>query len=303
MEEAVFLNPRRRPAVIAVTKPTTVSTIGDVILGKRRKVEVHEGYRSARNRRKITRKRRKGKRFTRATLSQSSVVLDTSNPTPNLVPVTTQRILRTLPGLKRPREGEIVPTAQVLLPKRLKTQQRSKKSETKLQVSMPISVRGKLRRVRSTVKVRPVVHTGPGIGVRTIDVEFPGTTSDTNPQILQDIVEAPLPGFIKPAKSVSFNSAVEVINPENVPLPLDSEWDTVEMARPFKGRQYRRVKKFFGPANTVVPMAVYHPTIRHSRSLPPRIITAPQVVYHPTVTPAIPSIRQQFVKRTDVVAI
>lgn len=308
MEEAVFLNPRRRPAVIPVISSTAATPYTEVVVGKRKRGRADEGRPAIRSRRKTPlrtpRTWRRGYNLRPLKRRPASIPLDKSNPTPAYTPVTPQQPLPSIAGVKRLREGEVVPTAQILLPKRARTYRRSQRSQRNLQVNLPVAVNGRVKRVRSTVKIRPVTETGPGVGVRTVDVEIPG--SAPSPEMLQDLVDVTLPS-LKPRKSVSFNPVVRVMDPSAIPLPLDPEWDNVDLVRaalPPRNRRYvRRGRKNYPPANAVMPAAIYHPTIKHPRSLPPRIVTIPKVVYHPSMTPAVASVMKRFPRRTDIVAI
>lgn len=95
--------------------------------------------------------------------------LDEGNPTPSLKPVTLQQVLPALApseekrGLKR-ESGDLAPTVQLMVPKR----QRLEDVLEKMTVEPGLE---------PEVRVRPIKQVAPGLGVQTVDVQIPTTSS------------------------------------------------------------------------------------------------------------------------------
>lgn len=117
-----------------------------------------------------------------------AVVLDASNPTPSMQPITPQIPLQTR-GIKR--EGDAVPTLEVLAPKKRKAGERedlfavtpgsaavlpSRAVSTSVkrarQVKMEVDEEKKPVTIED-IKVRDVKRVAPGLGVQTIDFKVP----------------------------------------------------------------------------------------------------------------------------------
>ncbi|WP_144349919.1 hypothetical protein, partial [Serratia marcescens] len=160
------------------------------------------------------------------------------------------------PALEAVTEQAIVPmntgdemvqaTAQVLQTKRGRVTERSERAESNIPVEVPIA---EGRRVRGALKVRPIKRVAPGIGVRTVDLEIPLRESVTN-----------------------------------VSIPSEYERMETTVTRSVRRQPVRRTQKTYKPANSIIPAAVYHPSIQHHRALPKKERIIPVVRYHPSIT-------------------
>lgn len=200
------------------------------------------------------------------------VPLDTYNPTPNMRPATPQQVLAV--GRKR----GLHPTVEVLTPKRYRVDSRAERSESNVQVSVPLE--GGPGMLRANLKVRPVKRVAPGLGIRTVDVELPSQTAAA--AALGDLVSStPVVSVATRAEPVFAPPAAEVIT------PVAESYGTELMdTAPVTGDvivQRRRRPRSYKPVSAVIPEAVYHPTIVHERALPRRVRTVPAVTYHPSI--------------------
>ncbi|AGK27171.1 pV [Simian mastadenovirus C] len=97
-----------------------------------------------------------------------AVALDEGNPTPSLKPVTLQQVLpvsastESKRGIKR--ELDLQPTLQLMVPKRQKLEE--------VLENMKVDPT-----VEPDVKVRPIKEVAPGLGVQTVDIQIPVSSS------------------------------------------------------------------------------------------------------------------------------
>lgn len=225
-------------------------------------------------------------RYGKRSKAEAAVVLDTSNPTPSLQPVTPQMpIVPTASATKR----SAVPTVEVLAPKK----RRFTESSDQLAVDMitetstvppgtavllparavkqarrrlPVAVEAKKSEpmVVEEVKVRDVKPVAPGIGVQTIDFKVPVDAPKPPVSIIEqmDISSAP-------AKKVAYGPANKIIP---VAWQHPSQMGFPKYVRPKRRRRVVRRSKSTG-------RFVAAPRKRAPR----RRIVLPAVRYHPSL--------------------
>ncbi|ALE15301.1 pV [bottlenose dolphin adenovirus 2] len=208
----------------------------------------------------------------RARHTEPAMLMDNSNPTPSMQPITPQIPVPPSHGVKR--EGEVVPTVQVLAPKKRRVEQ-STHLEDFMEVTPGSAVVLPSRAVRAPkrqrdgvvfadtkrvkvevdedkkpvkiedIKIRDVKKVAPGIGVQTIDFKV-GLESPKKMEI--DVVE---------------EKTKKVIYPVYRQHP--SQMGFSKYVRPKRQYKKRKTKKATKKSRTTLPTVRYHPSITTKR--------------------------------------
>ncbi|QHR77497.1 V [Squirrel monkey adenovirus] len=193
-------------------------------------------------------------------LEDLMIPLDESNSTPSLKPATVQQVLPVSTiaerkrGVKRERLDDLQPTVQLMVPKRRKIQDMLE------DVIMDPAE-------EPAVKIRPIKQVAPGIGVQTVDVEIPVkkarkraaapviTLDDVDmapaSASVQEVGTDPMPPPPTPVAPLVATASVGT----QTPASTAHAWNQapVQPARRRRGR--------YGPASSVMPNYLLHPSI------------------------------------------
>ena len=172
--------------------------------------------------------------------------LDEGNPTPSLKPVTLQQVLPALApseekrGLKR-ESGDLAPTVQLMVPKR----QRLEDVLEKMTVEPGLE---------PEVRVRPIKQVAPGLGVQTVDVQIP-TTSSTSIATATEGMETQTSPVASAVADAAVQAAAAAASKTSTEVQTDP-W----MFRVSAPRRPRRSRKY-GTASALLPEYALHPSI------------------------------------------
>ncbi|ALE30430.1 V [Simian adenovirus 19] len=165
-----------------------------------------------------------GKRSRRENVA---LALDEGNPTPSLKAVTLQQVLpvsvstESKRGMKR--ELDLQPTLQLMVPKRQKLEE--------VLENMKVDPT-----VEPDVKVRPIKEVAPGLGVQTVDIQIPVSSSPAAVEAMETQTETPAPATRE--------------------IALQTEpW--YEYATPLRSRRPRR----YAATSALMPEYALHPSI------------------------------------------
>lgn len=168
-----------------------------------------------------------------------AVALDNSNPTPSLKPVTLQQVLPvSVSGRKAVKReaGSLQPTMQLLVPKRQKLEDVLDLLKTDPDV-------------KPDVKIRPIKEVAPGMGVQTVDIQIPVSSAAQAVQAME--TEAVNSAATKAVMTDAVMQAATV----DAGMQTDP-W----LEAPVKAAR-RRSRRPYGPASSLMPDYVLHPSI------------------------------------------
>lgn len=169
----------------------------------------------------------------RGRYGEVGLVLDQSNPTPSLKPVTLQHILpvtESKRGIKRESGDDLQPTMQLMVPKR-------QKLEDVLE-NMKVDPS-----IEPEVKVRPIKEIGPGLGVQTVDIQLPVRAAASAVNMPVEVME-----------TQTDESPATAVTTRDMGLQTEPWYEFAASARRARARRYTA-------ANHVLPEYALHPSI------------------------------------------